>query len=294
MKKDPFVLLGLVVLLAGATGCSDSYKGERLLWRAQQKAAQVFIDPKNASDEQVERALKAYQQVIEKTPGTTSAVKAHMDIAKLYLSQEDFEKARETYAAVLKNYHQYKSFAFEARVATARTYEIQKRWRDAIDAYEDIYDRHPWSSVGMQVPLYIAQLYNRLGDTEKMNRAFERAVRTYTKQVPDAPTPIMANRVRSYLALVYQQLGIYDKAAQVLEDIVKADDVFNRPAAMLSLATLYEQRLNKQEKANALYWKLYNDYPDTPFHNAAKVRLEKLGLMQPGQQDSASQQGVGK
>ena len=267
------------VLAAVLTGCSANYNGERLLWKAQQLSGPIAKNPSQATPEQFARSVSAYERVIVKAPGTVWAGQAQMSLGSLYAVQKRYSTAREAYALVVQNYNAHQHLCLSARLATAKTYELERNWHEAIRMYQEIADYHPWSVPGLEAPLFLAHLYEQLKETSEATKAYERAVRSYQKLIVDAPSPERATQVRSYLALAYQRLARWNEAIQTLEELTNASQGTNRPLVLMTLGVIYQTKLNNVAKAEAAYTKLMEEFPAHPLSQAAKAQLQHLGLV---------------
>ena len=274
------ILIGFGAISALAvSGCSVSYSGERLFWKAEQVNAPVARAPGQASPEQFAAAIGAFERVVRGAPGTVWAARAQAAIGSLSALQRRYPEAREAYAAVLQNYSQQAELCLQARLAIAKTYELEQQWDEAVAAYEQVADFHPWSQPGLEAPLYVGSLYARQGKSEQATQAYEDAEVRYTRLIPETTTPEMAARVRSYLALAYQRLGQWDRAIEVLEGLAKLDTAaVNRPLILLTLGSIYQAKLSDQKNAASAYTALVNEFPEHPFGKLAKYKLEHLGL----------------
>ena len=94
--------VALACVLAGLTaGCSASYSGERLFWRAEQLTKPLLQQTSPADPERVTQAIHAFEQVIPSAPGTVWAARAQLSIGSLEAMQQRYDNAREAYALVL-------------------------------------------------------------------------------------------------------------------------------------------------------------------------------------------------
>ena len=275
-SKTAAIIALLALLVSG--GCSASYNGERLFWKAEQLSQPVIKDPKSATPEQLETAIHAFERVIRTVPGTEWAAKSHLAIASFYGLQKNYPKAREVYGLVLQNYSQFPGHCLGARFAIAKTYEVEGNWEEAAKVYQDIADYHPWSPLGLEAPLYLARTYEQRKDQEAATQAYERAVGRYLKLIPAAPSPEMAMQAKSFLTLVYQRLGRWSEAIRLLEELAQLPAGVNRPLVLLTLGSIYQMRLNETKKAEEAYTKLFTEFPDHPFGKVAKAQLERLGV----------------
>ncbi len=282
--REPAGVAGMLPLLMAVaaasmlSGCSAAYNGERLFWKAEQVSGPLLAQADQASPEKIAAAIRAYQRVIRDTPGTEWAARAYLAIGSLQGLQKHYDEARQTYGLVLREYGAYDALNLIARVAIAKSYEINARWDEAITAYEDLAFHHPWSTIGLEAPIYIPTLHERQGRHDDANAAYHKAVVAYIKLIAFAPSVEMAAHVKGYLAYCYQQLGRWDAATKTLEELAMMPSGINRPLVLMTLGSIYQAKLADSDRAKTAYTALANEFPDHPLGRTAKMRLEHLGI----------------
>lgn len=273
-------LLCCALMLAG---CSASYNGERWFWKAQHLQTSIAKDLSKATPEQFAKLIDAFALVTKKSPGTVWAARAQTVVGSLYATQKEYAKARTALALVLQEYNQYQDVVLAARIAIAKTYEVERDWDHAITSYQEISDYHPWSTVGLQVPLYMAAKYEEQRKPELAKSAYDRAVRFYTGLIPDAPTVEMGAQAKGYLAQALERLGQWDQAVKTLEELLAAPKGANRPLTLLMLGSIYQTKLPHPEKAVELYQQLIREFPKHPYVKLATIQLQHLNAAVPPQ-----------
>jgi len=280
-RRARFVATAWVVGALFSAGCSASYNGERLFWKAQHVSHDIIKDPTHATPEQLAKAIQAYELVTRKTPQTVWAAQAYVSIGSFYAIGKQYDKARDAYRMLLQNYAQYQELCERARLAIAMTFEAEQKWDDANKAYYEVADYHPWTKLGLEAPLYVAVSHQKRQEAEKATRAYERAVRIYLKLLPNAPNPEMAAQVKAYLSLAYQHLEEWEQAARLLEELLPIAKPEGRPLILMTIGSIYEKKLHDPRKAQEVYTKLATEFPDHPFGKAAKTQLGQLGVSVP-------------
>lgn len=262
-----------------AAGCSESYRAERLFWKAQHQHEAVLKNPSAATPEQFHAAVQSFSSLIDQAPGSNLAGRAQLMIGTLYTTRKEFDSARKAYGLVIQNYNRYGDLPLRARLSIAKTYEAEGKWHEAVGMYKDVTEYHAWSRLGLETPLYVAAGYEQRKQPAEATAAYERAVRLYGKMVPDAPNPDLAMQVKGYLTLAYQRLGQWDKAIALLEELAAADKGgVNRPLVLLTLGSIYETKVNNPAKADSWYARLLEDFPEHPLGKVAQTQREKLGI----------------
>lgn len=269
----------LIVLAAGAYGCSAEYDAEKLYWRAERQALPVSKNPSAASDEQMLAAVKAFESVVQQAAGTVSAAKSQFALGSLYAIRKDYPKAIEAYQLVIRNHSQFQDFLFAARIALANIYRIQQDRHNLIAVYKDISQYHPWSVLGLEVPLILADdaASQAHGDVDAGVTAYQAAAAYYINLFDKAPSEALTLRAKAQLVVVFQRLNKWAEAAALLEELAasKANSV-NRPMVMLTLASLYETKLKNPERAWQVYEQLAAEHADLPVGKAAAERLKAM------------------
>ncbi|MCI0564150.1 MAG: hypothetical protein MN733_37220, partial [Nitrososphaera sp.] len=170
------------------SGCSQSYHGERLLWRAQQRAAKILAKSDHVTPEKIAEIVPNFEKVIKNARGTESAAQAQLAIGTLYAMQGEYPKARETLAVLASDYRRFHGVVLAAQSTIAKTYALEKQWDQAVRAYTEMAERYPWTIEGMEAPLYVLSIYSTQGKTSQWEDAHKRALKRYAQLASDAPT----------------------------------------------------------------------------------------------------------
>lgn len=271
------LLLGLGCGALTTVGCSENYQGERLFWKAEQIAKPILAAKDAPSGPQVTRAVAALTRVIRESPETSWAPRAHLLIGTLQLKQRHFNDARQAFQYILQNYSQYRELCQQARAIIAKSFEGEQRWPEAQAMYWELAEYHPLSRLGLEAPLYVAAVLQRRGETAAAVKARERAIKHYLKLIQDAPNPEIATAVKSFLVLGYQQAARWTEAVAVLEELTRAPGTaVNRPLILITLASIYQLKLEQPDKARAVYLDLSAEFPDHPFVKVAKAQIDRI------------------
>jgi tetratricopeptide (TPR) repeat protein len=270
----------ILLSAACAAGCSAEYRAERRYWQAEQVAAPILKNPQAARPEQMAAAAAAYARVIQRVPGTLWAARAQGRIATLHVLQQDYDQARLAYQQLVRLYGRYPQLCLWAQQALARTYEAQDRWPEAVAAYEDLVEAHPWSQAALGMPLYVARGQEQR-QPEQAERAYQLAVNRYLQWAARAPTAEVKVAIKHYLANAYQRLKQWPEAIGVLQELANQPNDPNRPLTLVTLGAIYQEKLQEPALAKAAYVQLIEAYPDHPLVQTAREQLERLPASSP-------------
>lgn len=284
----PVLLLIAVFVLAGY---SKEYRAERLYWYAERAALTVSKDPAGATQRQAADAVRAFQQVVDKTPGAFAAAKAQFAIGSIYAARKQYPQAREAYERVIRNYGgAFESFAYAARVALVRIYRAESNRAAVAGLYKEIMQYHPWTPIGLDAPMLLARDLEEQG-AANMSRevagAWQFAAEYYTSLADKSPVEASVLAIKGRLAMVYERLEQWENLEKTLQDLAASRErIVNHPKVLLALASVYESKLNEPAKAAELYGELAKNYSGSPSGKAAASHLAFLA-----QKDKASSAG---
>lgn len=274
MKKT--VILVLVCILFFLSGCGGEYPAEKLYWKAGKFSEQIFRNPKGTPSSQYDRAISAFRKVVRKYPDSEKAKEAQLKIGDLYAAWENFPQAIKEFEKAIQKYPGNTILCSTAQFAIGTCYEKQENWKEALVAYRKLFTDYQNTSLGLQVPLYIAQYYQRNEETKETNEAFRQAIKDYKKIVSEHPKSKIAYIAQDYIAICYFNLKQWHEAINTLEKLIK--DYPESPKAaqsLLTMAGIYRNQLKQPQKAIAIYRQFLKEYPDSKLTHTVRKVLEE-------------------
>jgi len=280
VKKKTLLLLGLAwVALLG--GCRNEYFAEKEFYKASKvlNAVEKTVDTQATVTPSIyEPAIKAFERVAEKFPGSNKAVESLFQIARLRVEQKDYEKARDALGKVVQNSNgTIGSKAAEARFRIAQLYEMEGNWSAAEKAYWETAEYHSLQANGLYAPVYVLLHYKKAKDVTGERGAFIKAKEHY-ESVLKTVGPIQASAsIRHYLAVTHLIHGDWRKARD--EWLGIARDLPTHPGAPLAIVAAADvvTENGNLEKGIALYRRYLRQYP----HDTLKGKvLVRMGLLE--------------
>ncbi len=273
-----FIVLFLVPVLGGCT--DNRYASERLFWQAEQKVAQIVNGKKdNLSNDEYERIISAYREVIDNYPLQKYSQKAQSHIIDMLLLQGKYKEAEQEFTAMADNFSSQPEIASQALFARGKIYEYKEDWPRALEEYEQVIAKYPLSPRGLELPIYIMRHYRDKGDQRNVERTYKQAVKNYRDLLKDFEGTDMASRVKEYLALVHLSKGNFKETLKVYDDIIKEDmnSAFAQQA-LFAKGDLYATKMRDISKAMEVYEGFVRKYPEVRAALAARLRLAELYL----------------
>jgi outer membrane protein assembly factor BamD len=197
-------------------------------------------------------AFKAYQKCIEKHPESkfyNQSLERQYNIANLYLAGEPQrlwkipiplqapEKIVEMYDQIIKN-APYGQYAPQSQFKIGLAHEKQRKWSEAVKAYQMVLDRYPGNDVADDAQYQIGYAWMRAagssdydqGATEKAIDAFTEFITRYpnSEKVVQAEENIVDLKTRTsqgafHIAQFYESQKRYEAAIIYYEDVLKRE-----------------------------------------------------------------------
>lgn len=264
--KSKIFFLGCFAILCVfiLSGCSDSrYTSEKLYWQAERQVEGILKNKAGKlKEEDYNRIISAYRRVAQVCPLEPLAAKAQFVIANLYISQGKYAEAQKEFRHTIQNFSSNSHIAPLSYFSIGKLFEMQSKWTEAREEYEKIIDIYPLSSLGLKIPGYILQHYQKINDKAETENFYRFAVRNYQKLLDEYSGTSMIPVISDALAAFHYTAGKVEKAMEVWDKIVS--DYPQSQEAVRSFfikAGVYENELKDALKAIDVYEEFARQYP---------------------------------
>ncbi len=242
-------------------------KGEEINLELTQKAMFMVAESLyNLKDYQ--NARREYQNFIQKYPEAELSANAQYAIAWTYLENKEYEPSITEFKKLLSLYPKSK-FTEEAQFRIAKGYFLLGEKDKAISELKEFIDGNIKSNFRLEALYILSQIY--LEEEKWMDSIIEleRLIREYPKNkyLPDALYG---------LCLSYFKKDEYNKAIEIGEKYLKDYSKLPFGDDILYIKAICWENLKNQEKAIADYQSLISTFPQSPYVEKAKERLEVL------------------
>lgn len=271
-----------IFVFMALSGCGSQYSAERIYWQASQSAKNIAkgrtLDKLN--DNEYEKILSGYRELTERFPLESISAQSQFIIAQIYALRKQYLKAEEELVKVIQNFSNNAELASQAQFMIGSLYERQGKQKKAIQEYEKISDLYSLSRIGLKIPVYIAEYYQRDKDDIESGKAYEKAVKYYKGLINEYSGTSFAAMLKDYLALAYVSQGSWDKAVDVWQGIVDENPQDQIGEGLLfTLGETYLRQIKDLQKAIDTYEDFVNKNPNSKIIKHAKFQIGRLHLI---------------
>ncbi len=253
------VVMGMLVLLSG---CGGNYNAEKMFWQIRKNHNEVLINTEKVSEDEFKAGILELEKLTTRFPGWAKAAEIQFRMGEMYVVRKDFQKAREAIKKVIINYPEKTELCARARFTIGKLNEKDGEWEKALVEYNIIIERFPNTFTGLQIPLYIADYYQKNRLKKMSKRSYEKAVRFYQNIIDKNPYSRNVSVVHKMMALAYSKQKKWKEFVGVLQKFAqKYPDAEAAPEALYSAAAIYSNALGKSDKAEEIYRKITEKYP---------------------------------
>ncbi|GJQ24595.1 MAG: hypothetical protein HBSAPP01_23850 [Candidatus Brocadia sapporoensis] len=241
-------------------------------------------------------AIKEFESIIRDAAQSEYAEVSQINIGRAYYLNNDFKQALKTYEKVLEKYPGTKRteeiLEREYQVGIA---QMETNEEGAISAFEKIIEKHPLGPVASDAQVKIADCYFKLGQYEEALDAYEKFLENYPKsewvsyvqyQIPLSKVYHEKQQERNYGLLVSAREGFeeylvsnprgmhIEDAKKMIQEIriIEAEREYN----------IGEFYLRKKKPVSAAMYFEYvkTDFPDTIWAERANEKIEFLRMIE--------------
>ena len=240
---------------------SPSYRAERMLWSAQVLARNVSNDPSAMPPLVFDRAFDRLKQVILRYPGTEYAAKAQCMIGEVYAARKEYPVARQEFQRAIDSYPAQTGQVIMAYEAISLTYQKEKDWARAVEAYRTLLKRYPLNPGIQNVPVQIIELSRRyLPQTG--DQPVHEAIEHYKTVLSQAPHGALAFMAHQFLAGCYLKQNQWREAVQELETLIMTYPQRQEVVIWLKMVEeISRQHLNEPGRIQDLANRFAQKYP---------------------------------
>ena len=252
---------------------------EKLYLTAADRPSILFLEAKIEMDglNHPEKAASIFMTIVEEFPESQETVSALLIVAGIHQRAKRYNEAEKIYNQVIKEHKSSANGVVEATWQLANISETQGRWIDASLHYKSIYTSFPTTLQGMESPLRIASHFEKLGETDAAENAYNRALEHYDM--------LSAKEYETGIRIMAEEYGIrtlslqkkWEKTAERLLSLPGKYPEYPRFAQnFLTAASIYEKELGNKEKAVETLEKCVERYPETTLSKEAKKHINRM------------------
>lgn len=296
MKKQVIIFLAILIAVYGVLTILDTgeYRVEKKAWRIQKQFAQIAEDPKAVPAAQYERLIKKYRDLIKKFPDSRYVPQFYSAIGALHVMNNEFDQARKVFGHAATQFKDNPRVASKAFMDVANVYIIEKKYKEAVDVYNRIWDNYSKTEVGFLAPFYIIRLYKSTGKGALADLYLKKSLDFYKNIALDESGPATL-RMNAYQMLSNVYIGQKEWAAAIETSETMlfkfADEKVITPQRLrgitrvLNLVSIVQ--LKDFDRARGIYNKFIESHPGHYLNEYLEKVIESLNILEKKQLESA-------
>ncbi|MDO8749218.1 MAG: tetratricopeptide repeat protein [Candidatus Omnitrophota bacterium] len=277
--RYPLSFFVLILLLGG---CGSQYSAEKLYWQANQASKEIAkgrpLDKLNGQE--YEKIISGYRRLVGRFPLESVSAQSQFIITQIYILRKQYPQAEEELVKVIQNFSNNPELASQAQFMIGNLYERQGKQKKAILEYEKISNLYPLSRIGLKVPVYIAEYYQRDKNEVEAVKAYDKAIKYYKRLINEYSGTSFSAVLKDFLALAYVSQGSWDKAVDVWQTIVDENPQDQVGENLLfTLGETYLRQIKDLQKAIDTYEDFVSKNPNSKIIKYAKFQIGRLYLI---------------
>ncbi len=186
-KKDNFIITAIIIIILTAGTIfylnnkkATEEKAEKILSRANFMLTRPVVDSKEANmygmfkskEEKYEKAIAAYQEVIQTYKGSKALPYAYLGVADSYFNIEKYKESLEYYNTFIDKFPKHE-LAAAALSGRAFVYYQLGQFKEALEDLKLIADKYPQTFNLQDIKIKTAQCYLKLNDTDSAKKILQ-------------------------------------------------------------------------------------------------------------------------
>jgi len=275
--RNSFLFISILFLALINTGCNNQYMAERVLHRASKMAKKIIVSPDTISPFEFNKAVEAYKTVFTKYPNTWCAKRARLGLGSLYLAKEKYKTARDVFEETLRLYPDDRDICLESQFALGKSYENEGEWESALIEYKKLIKEYPNTKIGLSLPIYIAQHFEKEKNVIEVQKAYIGAVAFYNKVAEKNRNNLLGFRAENLLVRCYIKLEDWEKALDSLRDLAMHYPMARSVGLTLRMVgDVSINRLKQPQKAAEIFKMFLEKFPEHPLKDKLKEGIEEI------------------
>lgn len=235
-------------------------------------AAQTFLDDLAKPDS----AVKYYRRVLDFGIDSLYAPTALLQLGNALLREQRYQQSRDALNQLLELEYAAEHHPLAQRMI-AVSYEEQKQYNQARDAYTAIIERYPTHSISYETYLYLPEFFDKQGKKQLSDQWYNRAEAFFAGMRNDYPRKTVGAAAQEYLARLYIKYEAWDDAVRALRKLPEDFKNFRfANDAYFRIGAIFQNRLNQADSARVYYQKQIDAYPGSRPSELAMQSIETL------------------
>lgn len=273
-----FIVILVAVYITLGLICRDrEYLAEKAFYRALRANKELVVNPDVAPPNLVASVERDLKVVFNKFPDTETAKAARIALAEFYVFRKERDAAIDTLNGIISKGYDDVGLLSRAHFMKGSIYEAQDKWEEALNEYRILRDSYYNTLVGLETPIHIGLHYTKTGERGKAEEAYHNAAGFYEKIEKANRDKMLGYAAACLLRESYINLNEYEKAAGVVEDMLKnyeSDITFTQQLPFIEF--LWLKKLNRPQAAMKVYKDVKNKTQNKKLQDMIDEKIKQL------------------
>ena len=221
-----------------------------------------------------DNALKYYEMILDRGTDSLYTPKVLMGIGTMCLKEKKYDRARQAFRELLDKHEYARKDHPRALSLIAQSYEEQKNYEQAQNAYVALVEEFPTHSLTYQTYTYLPEFFRKQGKKQLQEQWYNRAESFFLDNARKYKQENIGAASQEYLSQLYMRYEKWDLAVKALRKLAEdySDYVF-ATEAYARMAAIFEEKLDMPDSAQVYYKKQVETYPN---HVVSKAVQKKI------------------
>jgi len=280
MRKVVLILTAVLIvifLILSILGKDTEYDAEKLLFTAAKRYETILSNPDVIPPHIISSVESTLKKVMQNYPETKSAHKAYLRLMELYYADKKYDAAIAAADEVMQKYSYSTISVSKALFLKASCYKEKGEWNKALSELAILKRKYINTSLGLQVPIYIANYYKNKGDQQKAQKAFTEAISFYGNLKDNYTGTPLGYVSANILVQIHITLENYEEAGKVIKENVSDYPSTTTLAQQMAFVDLvFVKTLKRPEEALEIYERIKETTESSRLKEFLQTKIDEL------------------
>jgi len=282
MRK--IVIILIVVLVLAYMGLSlvsrdKEYAAEKAFYATTKKLNEISRNPDVVTPAMYDSIEVGLEEIIKKYKETKTVPFSYIRLAEVYIADKKYDNAILTLNNFIEAGNKNVALLARAHFLKGVSYERQGQWQSALKEFHILRDKYTDTPLGIQIPAYIADHYEREKEPEKAKVAYAEAISFYTSLEERNKGTMLGYAAATMKTEIYYKIGQYEDAGKSIEyTIMNYPSEIAITQQLPYIQEIYLKALKRPDKVIELYEYIITITENEKLKTALRGQIKRLTI----------------